>query len=90
MSLKRCDADKRSTKCRMRLNPPPSNIVKACTKCGFAMNDDSLFCTCCGIKFEEDMSKHMNIAIFNAVNKEYVGRSIIELSYKRFLKRLNI
>jgi uncharacterized membrane protein YvbJ len=28
--------------------------MKACTKCGLAMNDDSIFCAGCGTKFEED------------------------------------
>jgi uncharacterized membrane protein YvbJ len=38
---------------RMRLNSPPSTIMKACTNCGLAMNDDSVFCASCGTRFEE-------------------------------------
>ena len=30
------------SKCGHRLNPPPSAIMKACTKCGLAANDDSV------------------------------------------------
>jgi hypothetical protein len=41
------------TKCGIRLNPPPSTIMKACTKCGLAANDDSIFCTRCGTRFED-------------------------------------
>ena len=40
-------------KCGTRLNPPPSTIMKACTKCGLAANDDSIFCTRCGTTFED-------------------------------------
>jgi hypothetical protein len=36
------------TTCAMRLNSQPSAIMKACTKCGLAMNDDSVFCASCG------------------------------------------
>ena len=43
------------TICGMRLNIPPSTIMKACTKCGLAMNNDSIFCSGCGTKFEEDV-----------------------------------
>jgi RNA polymerase subunit RPABC4/transcription elongation factor Spt4 len=43
------------TMCGMRLHIPPSTIMKACTKCGLAMNDDSIFCAGCGTKFEEDV-----------------------------------
>jgi RNA polymerase subunit RPABC4/transcription elongation factor Spt4 len=43
------------TMCGNNLNPPPSTIMKACTKCGLAMNDDSIFCASCGTRFEEDM-----------------------------------
>jgi hypothetical protein len=42
------------TKCEMRLNLPPSTIMKACIKCGLAMNDDSIFCTRCGTRFEDE------------------------------------
>ena len=42
------------TKCGMRLNPPPSAIMKACANCGLAMNDDSIFCTRCGTRFEDE------------------------------------
>ena len=42
------------TTCAMRLSSPPSTIMKVCTKCGLAMNDDSLFCASCGTRFEED------------------------------------
>jgi RNA polymerase subunit RPABC4/transcription elongation factor Spt4 len=41
------------SKCGGRLNPPPSTIMKACTKCGLAANDDSIFCTRCGTRFED-------------------------------------
>jgi RNA polymerase subunit RPABC4/transcription elongation factor Spt4 len=41
------------TMCGMRLHIPPSAIMKACTKCGLAMNDDSMFCAGCGTKFED-------------------------------------
>jgi RNA polymerase subunit RPABC4/transcription elongation factor Spt4 len=41
------------TKCGIRLNPPPSTIMKACTKCGLAANHDSIFCTKCGTRFED-------------------------------------
>jgi RNA polymerase subunit RPABC4/transcription elongation factor Spt4 len=41
------------SKCGSRLNPPPSTIMKACTKCGLAANDDSVFCTRCGDRFED-------------------------------------
>lgn len=41
------------SKCGRRLNPPPSAIMKACTKCGLAANDDSIFCTGCGTRFED-------------------------------------
>jgi len=34
------------------LDSPPSTIMKACTKCGLAMNDDSVFCASCGTRFE--------------------------------------
>jgi RNA polymerase subunit RPABC4/transcription elongation factor Spt4 len=40
------------TVCGMRLHIPPSAIMKACTKCGLAMNDDSVFCSGCGTKFD--------------------------------------
>ena len=43
------------TICGMRLHIPPSAIMKACTKCGLAMNNDSIFCSGCGTKFEEDV-----------------------------------
>jgi|SRR5919199_6378497 RNA polymerase subunit RPABC4/transcription elongation factor Spt4 len=43
------------TICGMRLHIPPSTIMKACTKCGLAMNNDSIFCSGCGTKFEEDV-----------------------------------
>jgi RNA polymerase subunit RPABC4/transcription elongation factor Spt4 len=42
------------TICGMRLHIPPSAIMKACTKCSLAMNDDSIFCAGCGTRFEED------------------------------------
>jgi hypothetical protein len=41
------------SKCGSRLNSPPSTIMKACTKCGLAANDDSIFCTRCGTRFED-------------------------------------
>jgi RNA polymerase subunit RPABC4/transcription elongation factor Spt4 len=41
------------TICGMRLHIPPSAIMKACTKCSLAMNDDSVFCSGCGTKFED-------------------------------------
>ena len=41
------------SKCGSRLNVPPSTIMKACTKCGLAANDDSIFCTRCRTRFED-------------------------------------
>ena len=41
------------SKCGSRLNVPPSAIMKACTKCGLAANDDSIFCTRCRTRFED-------------------------------------
>ena len=40
-------------KCGTRLNPLPSTIMKACTRCGLAANDDSIFCTRCGTRFDD-------------------------------------
>jgi predicted amidophosphoribosyltransferase len=42
------------TKCGMELNPLPSTIMKACAKCGLAMNEDSIFCTRCGTRLEDE------------------------------------
>ena len=41
------------SKCGIRLSVPPSTIMKACTKCGLAANDDSIFCTRCRTRFED-------------------------------------
>jgi RNA polymerase subunit RPABC4/transcription elongation factor Spt4 len=41
------------SKCGSRLNVPPSTIMKACTKCGLAANDDSIFCTRCRTRLED-------------------------------------
>ena len=41
------------SKCGSRLNVPPSTIMKACTKCGLAANDDSIYCTRCRARFED-------------------------------------
>ena len=41
-------------KCGMRLSSSPSTVMKACTKCGLAMNDDSIFCNRCGTRFEDE------------------------------------
>ena len=41
------------SKCGSRLSVPPSTIMKACTKCGLAANDDSIFCTRCRTRFED-------------------------------------
>lgn len=41
------------SKCGSRLDVPPSTIMKACTKCGLAANDDSIYCTRCRTRFED-------------------------------------
>ena len=41
------------SKCGSRLNVPPSTIMKACTKCGLAANDDSIYCNRCRTRFED-------------------------------------
>ncbi len=44
VSLERC------MRCGMPITVHPSQVMKVCTKCGLAVNDDSAYCYSCGTK----------------------------------------
>lgn len=37
--------------CNMRINLPPSKMMKLCEKCSSSVNDDSAYCYACGNSF---------------------------------------
>lgn len=46
-------ADEYCTSCSMRINLPPSRIMKLCEKCSSSVNDDSAYCYACGNSFND-------------------------------------